>query len=141
MTNQRGPRPQNPASDRVTPGGQPQRRAAYTGRSGRGSAASAALLLIHFLSGPNIPRWRPIETAAGGLDFGLRCALALRVGLCRRGTVLRDVISNDGTRRAMDNALTGRCRRRQRKNGRENKQQAKPHSGSFLLQIDYGRRA
>jgi hypothetical protein len=96
------------------------------------------LFLVHFLSGANGSAWSRIQTAARSLDFGLGSALAPRPGLCHRGAVLCNIISNDGARRTMQDALAGRCLGRQPEEDGQNTQQTWTHPGVFLLQIDRG---
>jgi hypothetical protein len=99
------------------------------------------LFLVHFLSGADGSAWGRIEAAARSLDFGLGSALAPRPSLCHLGAVLCDIISNDGARRTMQDALTGRCLGRQPEEDGQNKQQTKTHPGVFLLQIDRGEKS
>src|SRR6516164_9114631 len=105
------------------------------------SIAPALAFLVHFLSGADSPAWSRIQAAARSLDFGFAGALASRPGLCHRSAVLCDIVSNDGARRAMQDALAGRCLGRQPEEDGQNKQQTKTHPGVFLLQIDRGKRA
>ena len=99
------------------------------------------LFLVHFLSGANGSARSRIQTAARSLDFGLGSALAPRPGLCHRGAVLCNIISNDGARRTMQDALAGRCLGRQPEEDGQNTQQTWTHPGVFLLQIDRGEKS
>jgi hypothetical protein len=46
---------------------------------GAAKGGNQTLFLIHFLSGPHCPRGGAIQTTPGGLDLGLRSALAASV--------------------------------------------------------------
>src|ERR1700692_623947 len=88
---------------------------------------SPGFRLIHALSGPYRGRWRAIETMPGGLNLGLRGALAPCPRFCRRRAVLRDVVSNDRAGSPMEDAagrLTGKCLGSEPKNDRDNKKPA-----------------
>src|SRR3974390_2824784 len=110
MTIQRGCGAPNPAPVRA-------KKAArqMPGRHFTNARASSPpwLFLVHLLSGADRPAWSRIQTAARSLDFGVASALAPRPGFCHRGAVLCDIISNDGARRTMQDALSGRCLGRQ----------------------------
>jgi hypothetical protein len=122
MTNQRARGPKIRVNADKTAAAQ---MAGYPYRKGHAAVPrSRSFLLIHFLSGSYRPHWRAVEATPGRFNLGLRGALAASVCLGRRCAVLCDVVSNDGARRAMEKALTGKCRGRQPKNDREYKKRA-----------------
>src|SRR5689334_5008995 len=82
---------------------------------------------VHFLSGAYRTRRRAVQATTGCLDLGVGCALAPGPGLSHGGAVFCDIVSNDGARRTMQDALTGRSLRRQTKQDGQGKQQTKPH--------------
>ena len=133
MTNQRGRGPKS----RV--GADSRQRAIHDGPPpqhwcGTALPRATSLLSVGFLSGSYRPRWRANETAPGSLNLGLRSALAPRIHFGGFRAVFCDVVSHDGARCAMQNALAGERRGRKSKNNCESKKTAQPHSGFFLLQ-------